>query len=152
MPEKKPFLLKDRNQPRQSGSAKLAALTERIPGNDRFNIQNSDSSVEIELPLSPKESDALINHRLAESYSEKDSNELETKDTKKDSGKKVKKQTGPVSKMKKCPEIVTVDESEIEGHKIEEVRTHTGIDNLNSPLGKHVKIEFNLKKNPVKSD
>jgi Dullard-like phosphatase family protein len=121
---------------------KAAPLTERIAVNDRLMDNIEDSSVEIELP-SPKESDALIHHKLVNNYSESNSNENDT-DPKESAPKTNKK--APLMKSKSTlygnQEMVTADDPTLEGHVVEEVRFHTGIDNLNSPLGKQVKIEF----------
>jgi len=130
----------ERNNKQANYLSKAAALTERVPSNDRFGVQSLDSSVDIELP-SPKESDGLINHREADAYY---SNETDSKD-----------RNLPPYLQSHAPllqtinnhqaNVVAVDEPEVEGHKVEGVRFETGFGNLNSPLGRHVKIEFNNK-------
>jgi len=121
--------------------SKAVPLTERVPSNDRFGVQALDSSVDIELP-SPKESDALINHREADAYY---SNETDSKDSK--NLPPYLQSNAPLLQTinKHQAKVVAVEEPEIEGHKVEEVRYNTGFENLNSPLGRHVKIEFNNK-------
>jgi len=132
----------ERNKKQANYLSKAVPLTERVPSNDRFGVQALDSSVEIELP-SPKESDALINHREADAYY---SGETDSKDSKKDRNLPPYLQSHALHNINTHKaNVVAVDESEIEGHKVEEFRYHTGFDNLNSPLGRHVKIEFNNK-------
>jgi len=138
----------ERNKNQANYSSKAVPLTERVPSNDRFGIQPLDSSVDIELP-SPKESDGLINHREADAYY---SNETDSKDSKKD---KSANRNLPPYLQSHAPllhnihnhqaNVVAVEETELEGHKVEEHRFQTGFENLNSPLGRHVKIEFNNK-------
>jgi len=124
-----------------------APLTERIV-NEKLINSDLDSSENIELP-SPKESDALINHREADAFFENNSNDTDSKDSKK--AKKnpsyLKSHSAMYANMSPDATVVTVDEPTIEGHKVEDVRFLTGIDNLNSPLGRQVKIDFNKKLN-----
>lgn len=128
--------------------ARAVPLTERIPERP-FWYSPADSSVDIvdmALP-SPKESDNLINHRKADMYLE---NNSET-DSEKNNGTHVKPEIvhkiveanlPQYAHREKEAEIVTVKDENIDGHHVEDVRYLTGIDNLNSPLGKHIKIEF----------
>lgn len=125
------------------------AITERVVVNDRFSIQPLDSSVEIELP-SPKESDALINHREADTFFENNSNSTDSKEGGKGNSK-TKFKVPPLSeagvavfaRLSKGG-LVAVEDSTLEGH-VDDVRYLTGRENLNSPLGKHLKIELDNK-------
>lgn len=133
--------------------SKTGHLTERIGCNDRPKPELDSSEIieNIVLLPSPKESDALINHREADAFFENNSNDVDTT-VKEVRMSKSKPKIPPFSKSNsaifgsmtnEATEIVTVDEPTIEGHKVDEIRFLTGIDNLNSPLGRHVKIEFN---------
>jgi len=122
------------------------ALTERVAVNDRFLPQGLDSSLDIELP-SPKESDGLINHRDAEALLDSNSNSTDSKESKKTRSKFVippfpKASLTIFTNLSKETHLVAMDDPTLEGQKVEEVRYHTGLDNLNSPLGKHVKIDL----------
>jgi len=132
----------NRDRPVKYGSPRAAPLTERICV-DRPFVPDLDSSENIELP-SPKESDALINHREADAFFENNSNETET--SKKAKSKPVIPPFNKsASNVFNKAEVVTVVDPTIEGHKVEDVRLLTGLNNLNSPLGRHVKIEFQNK-------
>jgi len=125
---------------------RAAPLTERIVVSERWVDPALDSSVDIELP-SPKESDALINHREADAYLENNSNETDT------DKKKVVKQKPHIPPFLKSTSAIFASMNQknesldptLEGHKVEDVRYLTGIDNLNSPVGKPIKIEFHNK-------
>jgi len=121
--------------------SKAGPLTERIVVNDRLLPQALDSSVDFELP-SPKESDALINHREADAFFENNTNSS-------DSSKKSKPKIPPFPKnslaMFANSNLVAVNDPTLQGHKVEDVRFLTGVENLNSPLGKHVKIDLTNK-------
>ncbi len=119
-----------------------APLTERIVNEKLINSDlDSSENENIELP-SPKESDALINHREADAYFENNSNDTESKGK----NKEYKKSNSTYTSFPQDGTVVTIDEQTIEGHKVEDVRFHTGVTNLNSPLGRHVKIEFNQRR------
>jgi Dullard-like phosphatase family protein len=119
--------------------SKAGPLTERIVVNDRLVPQALDSSVDFELP-SPKESDALINHREADAFFENNTNSSDSKDS------KAKPKIPPFPKSSvsvfTSSNLVAMNDPTLEGHKVEDVRFLTGIENLNSPLGKHVKIDL----------
>lgn len=118
--------------------SKAGPLTERIVVNDRLIPQALDSSVDLELP-SPKESDALINHREADAFFENNSNSSDSKESKNKPKVPVfPKGTGVFAGKN----FVTVNDPSLEGHRVEDVRFLTGIENLNSPLGRQVKIDL----------
>jgi len=122
---------------------KAAPLTERIVVNDRLIPQGLDSSVDLELP-SPKESDGLINHREADAYFENNSNSTDSKESKNNLTNKAKVPAFPKNKATVFTgnNFVTEINPSLEGHRVEDVRFLTGIENLNSPLGRHVKIDL----------
>jgi len=131
---------------------KSGPLTERI-GSDRPKPELDSSEIieNIVLLPSPKESDALINHREADAFFGNNSDDADTT-VKEVRMSRSKPKIPPFAKSNsaiygsmtiEASEIVTVDEPTLEGHKVDEIRFLTGIDNLNSPLGRHVKIEFN---------
>jgi len=145
--ETEPDLRRDDREeefPRQYGnfSSKAMPLTERIVVNDRFvPSQPLDISEDIELP-SPKESDGLINHREADAYLESNSNSS-------DSDNKKCKDKPRVPPLAKCGNsvfanngFVAVVDPTLNGQKVDDVRFLTGVENLNSPLGRHVKIDL----------
>jgi len=126
---------KDKNRQYENYYSKAVPLTERVAVGDRLLDQSMDSNYDLELP-SPKESDMLI-------YHSKQAGDLEAEAKDKSSKTKVP----PLSKaasaiFKNINNVVTVKDPMLDG-QVEEVRHHTGIDNLNSPLGMRVKIEFN---------
>jgi len=121
--------------------SKAGPLTERVVVNDRLIPQALESSVDLELP-SPKESDALINHREADAFFENNTNSS-------DSSKKSKPIIPPFPRsganVFASGNLVAVNDPTLEGHKVEDVRFLTGLENLNSPLGRHVKIDLTNK-------
>jgi RNA polymerase II subunit A small phosphatase-like protein len=133
------FKTLDRNgsKPKQfeGFSPRAAPLTDRVAVNDRLLDQSLESTEDIELP-SPKESDNLIYHKQSEE-------ENNSKATKKPT--LFKSSSAIFKKIQVQSNIVAVQDPTLEGENIEDVRYHTGIDNLNSPLGKHAKIEFKNK-------
>jgi ribosomal protein L34E len=147
---------KNREGMRQYGHlfSKNVPLTERIVVNDRFNFQSSDSSIDIELP-SPKECDALINHQgpqevegEGDTFFDNNSNSTDSKEREK-VGARTRVKVPSLSKsfveLNKRGELVTVPDPTLQGQTVEDVRYMTGVENLNSPLGKQVKIELDNK-------
>jgi len=125
--------------------ARNGPLTERI---DRSDQDSSEIIENIELP-SPKESDALINYREADAFLDNNSNDTDSKENNKAGGKNkpkvppfLKSASAIFNKLQAEGEIVTVNEATVDGHKVEDFRYLTGLGNLNSPLGRHVKIEI----------
>jgi len=128
-------------------AAKAVPLTERIVVNDRLIPQALDSSVDLELP-SPKESDALINHREADAFFENNSSSSSSKESKNNkSANKPKIPAFPKTKAGVFAgnNFVAVNDPALEGHQVEDVRFLTGVENLNSPLGKQIKIDLTNK-------
>jgi hypothetical protein len=125
---------------------KPAALTERV-GVDGPYGQSSDSSEEIELP-SPKESDNLINHRVANAYLENNSNETDSKEPVKERLHKpkpivVRSSSAIFANLKQEQQgFVELEDPELETHTVEDTRFTSGINNLNSPLAKTLTIAF----------
>jgi RNA polymerase II subunit A small phosphatase-like protein len=128
---------KDKEKQYENYYSKAVPLTERVV-NDRLLDESLDSNFyDLELP-SPKESDMLIHHnnQAADSGAESE-----------DKSKSNKSRVPPLSKAASAifknlnNGLVTVKDPTLDG-QVEEVRYHTGIDNLNSPLGMHVKIEL----------
>jgi len=105
-----------------------------------------DYSVDIELP-SPKESDGLINHREADAFFENNSNSSDSKESKNNNRSKPRIPAFPITKTGVFTgnNFVAVNDPTLEGHLVEDVRFLTGAENMNSPLGKHVKIDYNNK-------
>lgn len=133
-------IISERNKDKAYYS-KAGPLTERIVVNDRLIPQALDSSVDLELP-SPKESDALINHREADAFFENNSNSSDSKDGKNSKSKpKVPAFPRGVGVFA-GKNFVTVNDPSLEGHRVEDVRFLTGVENLNSPLGRQVKIDL----------
>jgi hypothetical protein len=128
--------------------ARPAPLTDRISSNEKplWEVPSESSAevdaIDVGLP-SPKESDTLINHRVAGAYLE---NNSETDSDKKNGSKNGSKHTSParngVIAHRTHEPVETVVDQVIDGHEVEQVRYLTGLDNLNSPLGRHVKIDF----------
>jgi len=140
---------RNKNKPQYGYMVRNAPLTERIVNEKLIggDLDSSDNIENIELP-SPKESDALINHREADAFFENNSNDTDSKEGKKPKKNPsfLKSHSALYSNMNPDATTVLVEE-QIEGHKVEDVRFLTGIDNLNSPLGRQVKIDFNKKLN-----
>jgi RNA polymerase II subunit A small phosphatase-like protein len=124
--------------------ARNGPLTERIMSNDP---DSSEIIENIELP-SPKESDTLINYREADGFLDNNSSDPDTKESK--AGAKQRPKIPPFlksasaifNKLNAEGELVTINDPTVEGHRVEDVRLLTGLGNLNSPLGRHVKIEI----------
>jgi len=115
---------------------KAAPLTERVSSD-----KPSESIDDFELLASPKESDNLINHSNGKGFFEKNGN---NKSKKKPFVPPLAKDTEAFNKLTRAGEdIVVVENKMIDGQKVEDVRMLTGMGNLNSPLGRQVKIEFN---------
>jgi len=127
--------------------ARNGPLTERIMSNDRSDPDSSEIIENIELP-SPKESDALINYREADAFLDNNSNDTDSKENSKAGKTKpkvppfLKSASAIFNKLQAEAELVTVNEGTVEGHKVDDIRFLTGMGNLNSPLGRHVKIEI----------
>jgi len=124
-----------------SKACKAAPLTERIVVNDRLIPQALDSSVDIELP-SPKESDALINHREADAFFDNNSNSSDSKTNIRSNKPNIPAFPKNRAGVFAGNNFVAVNDPSLEGHAVEDVRFLTGAENLNSPLGKQVKIDL----------
>jgi len=130
---------KDKAKQYENYYSKAVPLTERVAVNDRLLDESLDSNFDIELP-SPKESDTLIHHQQQSGLYNPQGQTTHSKP-------KV-----PVPSLSKAGSalfktlgsgIVTVKDPSLEGQQIEDLRYQTGVDNLNSPLGLQVKIQFN---------
>jgi len=132
---------KDKAKQYENYYSKAVPLTERVVVNDRLLDETDESNLDIELP-SPKESDTLIHHHHQNAMHGADPNDLDSQ------GLRHSKPKVPVPSLAKAGSavfksgLVTVKDPSLDGKQIDDVRFHTGVDNLNSPLGLHVKIQL----------
>jgi hypothetical protein len=128
----------------------VAPLTKRTLSNDKLPGQFLDYSFEIEPPLSSKESDALVTRQGDNDASfDKDFGKTHVNDRNRSISNKsklpllLKSHSKQLINLIQDSNFITVEDPSLKGHNVEEIRFHTGIDNLNSPLGRHLKFEYN---------